>query len=209
MKTVALITPWNDRCGIAEYAKYLVQYLPKDIVVKIANIAEPNWSSIANEADILHFNYEPGLFPSLSASDILRLKGVKKTMMTLHTSHSGNNRTPLTSAFDLVVVHEKTLDGFYHIPHGVIPLSKKRPSSSMYGKPTIGTAGFPFPKKGFHQVVLTAKALEMACLIIAPESRHWDTHQVKEFLQKEWSKVTYDSRWYPAQLLLMHCVIVT
>ena len=141
--------------------------------------------------DIVHLNYEAGLFaPVFSSDTFLRLQQAGyKTVMTLHTSHDGNNeRTGKILGFDKVVVHEKTQDNCIQIPMG-IPI--ERPRTTPSDTPTIGTFGFPFPWKGFTEVVLACRQLQMRALVIAPESPHADTYGMQKHLQSLYDDVEY------------------
>jgi len=118
MTKVDLVTPWNERCGIAEYANDLVSNASDQTQFQIhcKLLPPPN---VVFPFDIVHVNHEDGLFRHWTADDIrvLRRNG-KRTILTKHNSfpHCRNN---FDSAFDAVVVHEETNDGFFHIPHGI------------------------------------------------------------------------------------------
>src|SRR2546428_357792 len=112
MLKVGLLTSWNERCGIAEYAKNLVfntsrenTYSDVEQVVLNINTFNSENTLLFRPEDIIHINYEPGLFGWLTTSCINHLKAMgKKTVLTLHTSHDGDNRSEFTNAFDRVVV---------------------------------------------------------------------------------------------------------
>ena len=60
---VALITSWNERCSVAEYAKNLItncQTVEFEIISNklINSLSE----ELINKSDIVHVNYEPRLF---------------------------------------------------------------------------------------------------------------------------------------------------
>lgn len=196
---VALITTWNERCGIAEYAKGLVQamgHVNKDISFKVF---ERPWNDLTPSAlqdcDVVHLNYEPGLFQFIINTGTVeswKLFG-KKTVLTLHTSHEGNNRSLFTNVFHRVVVHEKTTDGFTHIPMGLLPLHED--AYVPVEKDLVGTAGFPFPWKGFSEVADATARLGLRCLVIAPESRHWNTYEVQQDIKRRNPNSTYLTEW--------------
>ena len=178
MTTVALATTWDERCGIAEYAKNLFLYCPAYFKV-IYTLNEGAISDLARGTDILCFNYEPGLFPWLNEQTIRHFDCHKKVLI-LHTSHEGYNRNIFTGSFDQVVVHERTLDSFAHIPMGIPEYRPRHLPEDHFGR--IGTFGFPFPWKNFPAVVSAVKSLGLMSTVIAPESSHWDANHVKQYL---------------------------
>lgn len=190
---VALVTTWGERCGIAEYAKELVASCPG---VEFKIIGRP-WeiTQVLRESascSIVHFNYEPGLLGHIDAVQIAAMKAMgKKTVLTLHTSHDGDNRTPFTTAFDRTVVHEKTQEGFTFIPNGIPDFRPNYPGTLD----ALGTAGFPFPWKGFEEVAKAAQMLGKTAIVVAPDSRHWDTWSMKECVKKACPTATYVTEW--------------
>lgn len=191
---VALVTTWNERCGIAEYAKNLVQHVTGvdfKIVARPGSISEIN--AQCADCDIVHINYEPGLFGFVSPTDVGSLRGQGKyTVLTLHTSHAGDNRTPFTVMFDKVVVPEKTTEGFVCIPHGMPDAPEL---SSHVDADLIGTCGFPFPWKGFHQVAMAAELLHKRALVIAPESGHANTEAMRQVVMQSNPSAIYVTGW--------------
>lgn len=211
---VALITTWNERCGIAEYAKSLVRamrHVNDSITFKIF---ERSWHDLTPSAlqdcDVVHLNYEPGLFQfvvNVGTVESWKLFG-KKTVLTLHTSHEGNNRSLFTNVFHRVVVHEKTTDGFIHIPMGITPLHED--AYVPLEKELVGTAGFPFPWKGFYEVADATNRLGLRCLVIAPESRHWNTYDVQQDIKRRNPRYEYRTEWMEeseVKAQLARCVV--
>lgn len=177
MTHVLMSTTWKEKCGIAEYAYNLSSHLTTDVQLSIVHCSE-GWDATCNraleiKADIVHFNYEPGILPWLTPGQVLHLRNIgKKTVLTLHTSREAANETSLTRCFDKVVVHEETREtrngsNFVHIPHG-IRVGPKTNIKNGY----IVSAGFPFGWKNFPVVAQVAKNLGKRCLIIMPESGH-------------------------------------
>jgi hypothetical protein len=187
MINVGLLTTWDERCGIAEYGKNLAKHMP-DTDVQFHILQRPQWNvdyllSAAAHVDLFHLNYEPGLFTWLNATTIQQMKAAGKSkpfILTLHTSHAGDNRGPFTDLFDKVIVHEKTLDGFDFIPQGVPTVTTSR--NDPYNPFIVGTVGFPFPWKGFDIVAQATAKLGLACRVIAPKSHHWDAEGVARYL---------------------------
>lgn len=182
---ILLVTTWNERCGIAEYAKNLVKNCDVEFSVLSPSFLPSTFISANGfdpEADIVHINYEPGLFPYLTSGLLYAIAAKQRTVMTLHTSTAASNSTPLTRAFHKVIVHERTPDNFVHIPHGIVDYPvKKLLENEMI--PYIGTFGFPFPWKGFAEVTEAAKNIGLHAKVIAAESPHWDVHTVAKHLR--------------------------
>src|SRR5690348_805968 len=118
---VAMLTTWNERCGIAAYAQQLVSAIKhvdyaqsETDVTDFWILGRDTWPLFPfqldlSSYDIIHLNYEPGLFSWLPPATIRGLG--KKTVLTLHTTHEGDNRNwPMAQVFDRVIVHEKTTD---------------------------------------------------------------------------------------------------
>jgi glycosyltransferase involved in cell wall biosynthesis len=191
MISVALITSWDERCGIAEYAANLLDNCPGvlfRIIKRTTGIEEAK--TLISHCDIVQLNYEPGILSHWNKDVIKSLN--KPSVLTLHTSHDGNNRSEFTNAFTRVVVHEKTTDGFTHIPMG-IPIRKQHKAPDV--KYDVASVGFPFPWKGFTQVVEACKLLNLYCVIIIPESRHADAKIMKNHLLSLHDKVTVITDW--------------
>lgn len=184
---VALITSWDERCGIAEYARNLTENL-KDVEWEIHQ--RPfSWPAILrSQAEVVHVNHEPGLMGWLEPQLLGQLKSRgKKIVLTMHASNETSNQGPLTQVADRVVLHEKTNDGFVHIPMGV-PEWKQ---TTVWAMPGISTAGFPFHWKGFWAAAQAARDLKIAFRAVVPESQHGDALHVKQQLKDicPWAQV--------------------
>lgn len=197
MTKVALLTTWGEICGLAEYAKNLVgNCLDTEFTV----IARPNWPKLwelAIDCQIVLVNYEPGLLSWLSPVLVRNLSiANKKTVMILHTSHEGINREPfsITRAFDRVVVHEKTQEGFVYIPCGIVECWTDPDKKT---KNSLGSCGFPFPWKGFHQVAQAAQLLGKSCTIISADSSHADTMAMRRCVMDACPTAEYVTDWLP------------
>ncbi len=175
MITVDLITSWQERCGIAEYALDLTQNV-KD--VKFVMHGRPFSAHDVFEGDIVHLIHGIYLMRHWLPEDTQRLRDAgKKTLCTYCDTTDIWSGNELSHSFDRVVVHEPTLDeSAVVIPHG-IP-GWKNPGIAPQNK--IGTAGFPVEHKGFLELARVAKDLGVGFLAIAPESEHADTHAVMQ-----------------------------
>jgi hypothetical protein len=201
---ILLVTSGDERCGIAEYGKYLFDGLAeqKEVVTDIViGTHIQGWDAICNmsvqfESDIVVFNYEPGLFHWLHEPQVMHLRNIgKKVVLILHTSWEGNNRSDFTNCFDKVIVHEHTVgDGFTYIPHGIVV--DNEPCRYFFER-DVGTAGFPFGWKGFKEVADAAISLSMTPLVIAPNSHHVNSEEFKKQFDADKVRVIID--WLPAK----------
>lgn len=196
MITVGLVTSWNEQCGIAQYAHNLTQSVPQDGIL-IDVIARDRWSTDAimrTNNQIIHVNYEPGLFRWIQLHDLYQWRQAgKKIIFTWHTSQEHNNKNPMHQLIDRVVMHEKTTDpGIIHIPQGI---EEHDTSGQEVDYDLIGTAGFPFPWKGFPEVAEAARILGSKVLIIAPASPHYDTYLIEGAVRNRHPDPQYVTDW--------------
>lgn len=180
---VALVTTWSpERCGVATYAEELITHVKQsnpDIEFEV--IGRPFDVSVVDrvrDADIVHYNHVFALFEAVKESHISTLSAMgKKTVVTWQESTS-DNRHQLTEAFDRVVVHQKTNDGYAHIPSGIwdICLCTECWPIGSHDKYDnfIGMAGFPFAFKHFNLGARIAHTLGMKLLAFIPASHHVD-----------------------------------
>lgn len=195
----------EQRCGIAEYARMLVENLPPDI--QVTQIGGPYEERkllprvLAGTYDIVHFNYESG-FLGIFSPGVARKFG-PRVIITLHDHWPSANREtyPFTAEFDRVVVHQETGEGFVHIPHGIPVLSDIEKQSV---RQAIGTAGFPLPHKGILLVAFAAELMgtDWECTMICPESPHIDTHIMERQVRQICARTHYETAWLPQQSVM-------
>lgn len=195
MPKVLLITSSDQHCGIAEYGWNLVRNMP-DIEWTVVGHRYTNELELhATNFDVIHLNYQPGLFPELPWWFLYK---TGRKVITLHNSHEGINKSELTDKFDSVVVHEKTLDmiadsNFHHVPMGI---SKPAPVAvSHLPNNCIGSAGFPFPYKGFQNIASAATILGLGCGLIMADSPHWNRDEVDHMCRINCPGVHIISEW--------------
>jgi hypothetical protein len=83
MTRIGLVTNWGERCGVAEYARNLVDHLDGS-GVEVKEIGEPLefqhifWET--EDVDVIHFNYASGIFRKIKIEDwsLFRRKGQKR-----------------------------------------------------------------------------------------------------------------------------------
>lgn len=187
--SVALLTTWEERCGIYSHSLNIVNHRVPGIEYVI--VPRP-WSpeqivAAAQDCDIVHVSYEHNLHGHLVGTGIfqrLREAG-KKTVCTFHNIWPTDGRYLISSPFytrqnlilkefDAVVVqdpHTDPKDGFIYIPQGVMDVPK-----ADTVEPKLGTAGFPTEAKGSLIMAHVARELGLGVMQFMPESKHADAH---------------------------------
>lgn len=209
---VALVTSGLPHCGIAEYGKNLMKHLPEVewTVIPHNDFRNVGGARLPEGCEIVHVNYEPGLFPSLENWWAVGPHPIK-TVLTLHTSHEGLNASKTTDRFDRVVVHESCEDlfrvrydaprHFVFIPMGIPDLlsdSEKDIADAVreYRKRDIVSVGFPFPWKGFPEVSEAAARLGKECLFILPPGHVSAEPIVAECEKRNHGRNHYITGWF-------------
>lgn len=183
MIRVGLVSTFKpEACGHAMYADELMRST-EDPDVEYKIIGRPlNAAAITEriqDCDVVHVNHAWQLFGDLNEHVIASWKAAgKKTVCTFHES-SYENRSAFTVAFDRVVVHWKSIDGFTHIPDGILDNGHKVED----GKDFIGIVGFPFDYKNYPLCARIAQTLGAKLFAFIPESNHIDYRPVMYQLQ--------------------------
>lgn len=178
MIRVGLVSTFKpEACGHAMYADELMRST-EDPAIEYKIIGRPlNAAAITErtqDCDIIHINHAWQLFGDLNEHIINSWKAAgKKTVCTFHES-SYENRSAFTVAFDRVVVHWRSVDGFEHIPDGILDLGYP----SAEGKDFIGIVGFPFDYKNYPLAARIAQSLGKKLFAFIPESHHIDHRPV-------------------------------
>lgn len=179
MIKVGLVTTWEEPCGHFCYASELVEHV-SICDVQFVIIGRPFTpqtiigKALEAQCDIVHINHANQLFGDLNASHIKHLRSLGiKTVATWHESTT-ENRSELTVAFDRVVVHQATSDGFARINDGIWNF----PASGQTYTDFVGIVGFPF---AYKNVEITAEAVAHAGLRLKaflPASHHVDVDPI-------------------------------
>lgn len=176
MINVGLITSWNDKCGISEYAAHLVQYInDPDIRLEVLPTSIHEHFKSSARFDIIHVNECGWVMNGFHQDQLfaIRARG-EKTLLTCHTSHPVNSKNSLTQLFDHVVTHEAySEDGFHHIPQGVpvYPISWIDDIKNY-----IATQGFPFAHKNLLPLAEACERAHFSLLAMIAESHHVDAY---------------------------------
>jgi len=169
---VGLVTTWNERCGVATYAKNLVNSLPE---IDWRIIWRDEWGSgfnnvpiIGKDCDIVHWNHQGGLFAGLAPSVVAQ--SCHKTLITRQCI----GPEELFGAATIRVSHIPRLD-YVHIPHGIVKVDNL-PFTRLGGEEhsvVIGTAGIPFSGKGHVELVEIAGRIPGSAVnMVIPENPH-------------------------------------
>jgi len=98
---IAMVSSWGEQCGIAEYSETLLEHLPP-----WCNVERVKWGNIESlkwrDADIIHFQYEPGLCTTVPFKEIYQNLTSKRVI----TTHFYDRRIRRLKA-DLTIVHNK------------------------------------------------------------------------------------------------------
>jgi hypothetical protein len=181
---VLLVTTWNERCGIAEYAANLVRHCKCEFEI-VDPVTFMNFGKDVSSFDLVHVNHEPGLYPGMTQYHVQRFCDSKPAMITLHATQAGYNHGAYIEAFQKIVVHEQTQDvarwpsKWIYIPEGIPVAVSLAPTVEN----TLGTCGFPFPWKGWDEVAYAAKFLNLGMIACLPESKHADALAAKRQIE--------------------------
>jgi len=99
--TIAMVSSWGEQCGIAEYSETLLEHLPPwcDVQrIKWGDIQSLEW----RDADIVHFQYEPGLCINVPFEEIYQGVTAKRVI----TTHFYDECIKRIKA-DLTIVHNR------------------------------------------------------------------------------------------------------
>lgn len=216
---VGLVTNVNERCGISEYGNNLVTHVGVDKDIEFKIVARPFtidsiWER-AQDVNVVHFNYSAGIMP-LYETELHELKRHlvgKKLVITLHDSFDARTRgLAALKFFDKIVVHEQAIDSPFPpevcvIPQGIVLCDV----SGIEWQMKLGTAGFPFPWKGFYPMAAVAKKLNIGCLAMLSTSDAVDAKQMKEVILDTYPSAEVVDDW-PTHLAvvrrLAECAIV-
>lgn len=197
MIRVGLVTSWNDKCGISEYAKHLIDYT-KDPEIQVYPVPVSIAQVLKNpvQADILQINCCGYVMGGFENAHLEHLRHRHKLLLTWHDSNPVNNRNDFTSRFDRVVVHEpNTTDGFTFIPQGA-PVADVAPS---FNPGYVGTSGFPLARKNLDRLADACQAAELSLFAYAPDSHHQAAEPVANDIRKRNSTAVVHTGWYPDQ----------
>lgn len=162
---VGLVTNWGDHCSISEYAKNLIDHLPKEVDVKLIGhpLTYENIKAQIQDVDVVHFNYinfwiDHGMMDGIAAlvqKKVIITYQEKPEWEVLENSHA-----------DLIVLHD--VKGDYPgkvrlIPNG-IKIVDDLPEWDWNTQ--LGSAGFAAEHKGFLNVARVGQEFSTGCLLL-------------------------------------------
>lgn len=91
----------SGRCGIAEYTATLMEHLPG----WVNRVRVDTFGAVSDKADLLHIQYEPGLWPDKGALDATFRHFPGKKVITAHYYDEWLKKH--AKLFDLIIVHDE------------------------------------------------------------------------------------------------------
>lgn len=209
---IAMVTPWNVRCGIFTYAKDLaVALAQQDIesfIVRLPRFGNKSPEIMLNiveqipfdAVDLVHVQHEYGLYQGLEAPffTALRTHG-KPIVTTMHAVGNWDADTLIAKVSNKVIVHNKYCASRMQfpnvgiIPHGVIsaePTERQDAKSAMKidrNAPVVGYLGFISNYKGIETLIEAMTKVPKAGLVICGG---WFVEKEVEYIERlqNWSK---------------------
>jgi glycosyltransferase involved in cell wall biosynthesis len=180
---VGLVTPWQTRCGLAEYAKNLVE-CSQGIDFKIVTwpLSFQHIVEETEDVDIIHFNYSSGWFNDIGLDEWQKFRDRgQPNILTFHdSSEEMVKKVVKLGLFDRIVVHTGTWNPYPKSVRWIFQPIKNVDTTGIPVHSKIGTAGFPFPWKGFPKVAHAANQLGVKYFAIMSESDQVDAYQMKK-----------------------------
>ena len=188
--SVALITPWKKKCGIATYSEALSGALAEkgvDVYIvrlprfgrKTPQILQKVVNQIpVSDVDLIHIQHEYGLYSNLEGGFYGGLKRLGKPIVS--TMHAVGNRTidrVVADVSDKVIVHNQFCKKRFSfnsdiIPHGCKP-SKTVPREEAMKRlgidarvPLVGYCGFISAMKGLETLIEAVSKIPESALLI-------------------------------------------
>lgn len=207
--SVAMITTWKARCGIASYTCNLSKALSKhgvDVyVVRIPRFGNREASVFQNivdsipldKIDLIHVQHEYGLYVGLDKYFFPALTKLEKPIITtMHAVGQWETDAIIAGNSNKIIVHnEFCRDRFgkeegkvYIIPHGMTPLETPLPPRDVCKKrlgiqpeaPIVGYVGYISSYKGLDGLVDAMVKVPKAALLIGGG---WFVEREPEYIQ--------------------------
>ena len=205
---IALVTPWEVRCGIASYSKNLVNALAdlghEVYVVRLPRFGHKTEETMKNvvdkipvdKIDVVHVQHEYGLFQGLDEQFFGFLRQIDKPIIT--TAHAVGQihlDMYMSQVSDKVIVHNKFCRKRYQfpngiiIPHGATPLTCPPPPKAQCKKSLgippktsiVGYLGYISNYKGLEVLIKAIIKTPKAGLLIGGG---WHTEEETQYMYK-------------------------
>jgi glycosyltransferase involved in cell wall biosynthesis len=205
--SIAMISTWRQRCGIADYSENLANALAKQgvnvYVVRIPRFGYKDASVFQNIVDaipiekvqIIHVQHEYGLYSGFDKNFFPTLKKLGKPIVTtMHSVGNWDADTIIATVSNRVIVHNE----FCHrrfgaigpvcvIPHGMTPLQTPLPPREVCRRhlgiqqevPVVGYLGFISSYKGLESLIEAMVKVPNAALLIGGG---WIIEQETEYI---------------------------
>ena len=205
---IAMITPWEVKCGIASYSKNLVNVLAElghEVYVvrlpRFGHKSEETMRKVVNsipvdKIDVIHVQHEYGLYQSLDEQFFSMLSSIDKPIVT--TAHAvGQIHLDcfMADVSDKVIVHNKFCFKRYKfpngviIPHGASPLTCPPPPKTQCKNslgigpkiPIVGYLGYVSNYKGLEILIESITKIPKVALLIGGG---WHTEKETQYMYK-------------------------
>jgi len=186
---IAMVTPYNVKCGIFTYSRDLYTALAKQDVetyiirfprfgIKSHGLMENVARKIPKDVDLIHVQHEYGLFEGYEGLFYNILKENKKPIVTtMHAVGNFNADKTTSVSSNKVIVHNDFCQRKYSgestiIHHGCTPVdpmpveAAKKIMGIPSKLPIIGYIGFISQHKGIDDIILAVEPIETAGVVI-------------------------------------------
>jgi len=192
--SIALVTTWKVRCGIASYSEHLANALSQlDVNVYVVRLPRFGLKDVnvfqnivdtipTDKIDLIHIEHEYGLFSNFEKVFFPNLKRLGKPIVTtMHAVGNWELDNIIAQASDKIIVHNDYcykrfgyLDKVHIIPHGMTPLQTPAPPGEACKKYmhiqeealTVGYLGYISSYKGLETLIDAMRNVPNAGLVI-------------------------------------------
>lgn len=194
---IALLSNYNEYCGIASYARDLLKYHGQGI-----EYIPVQWGDLLpQDYDVLHVNFYHGLGHQLDSYSYIE----KPIILTNHATNYWNNSF---NKCRFIVTHE--LARIYHANNVVIPMGIPEQSFSweVPEKFVLSQAGFAFPWKNYPAICaasaqLTATGHKNEVKLFMPDTNNSNVYEEILKCQSQGAEsVTFESSWISTDKLI-------
>jgi len=185
---VAVISPFNVRCGISTYSQYLCKALG-DLGVDVYGVRLPRFGEksveilqnvvdkVPKDVDCIQVEHEYGLYQLLEKPFYAMLKQLGKPIVTTIHAPGFKNDGVISEGSDRVIVHNEFCAKRFAYPSVIIPhgtsvakCPKKEDCKKAYGIdpriPVVGYLGFIAEMKGLETLISAMTKVPNAALLM-------------------------------------------
>jgi len=185
---IAVISPFNVKCGISTYSQFLCKALG-DLGVDVYGVRLPRFGEksieilqnvvdkVPKDVDIVHCEHEYGLYQLLEKPFYAMLKQLGKPIVTTVHASGYRNDGIIAEGSDRVIVHNQFCADRFRYPSVIIPhgasLAKcpdKADCKKSFGIdprfPVVGYLGFIAEQKGIETLIAAMTKVPNAALLM-------------------------------------------